>query len=447
MRGLDRYLFSFTLLLAFTSASNAQTVVISPTMPSVAIGQTIQFSAQATTAVTWSAGGSVGGNATAGTISPAGLYQAPAALPGQNPVLIVANTPDKAKASTYVYLLALGPVITSVSPNPLPPGTYTVTIQGSGFQAGATVNNGGIQLTTTSVTSTTVKATGWQGPAASATFTVKNPGSIPSNSLTVPVGGSGPATYSLSVVNGSGSGTYAAGAVVNIKAGTPPAGQAFVNWSGATVAAANASSTTLAMPAANTTVTANYAVVPTYNLTVTNGSGSGSYAVGAIVSIAANAPPSGQTFQNWTGAAVANPTAPSTTLSMPAASVNVTATYYTPTYTLTVNGGSGSGSYAAGTVVNIAANAPQAGQAFQGWSGAMVANANSAATTVTMPASAATVTATYSAPVTVPYPVSSHPRLWITVNDLPRLQSWATSSNPVYQKGMLPLVNTGGQHL
>jgi hypothetical protein len=148
MRRPDRYLFS--LLLAYTSASNAQTVVISPTMPSVAIGQTIQFSAQATTAVTWSAGGVVGGNATAGTITSTGLYQAPSALPGQNPVMIVATTADgsKTKASTYVYLLALGPVITSVSPSPLPPGTYTVAIQGSGFQAGATVNNGGIQLTT-----------------------------------------------------------------------------------------------------------------------------------------------------------------------------------------------------------------------------------------------------------------------------------------------------------
>jgi hypothetical protein len=140
-------------------------------MPSVAIGQTIQFSAQvngiSNAAVTWSAGGVVGGNATAGTISPTGMYQAPTALPGQNPVMIVATTTDgtRIKASTYFYLLALGPAITSVSPNPLPAGTYTVTIQGSGFQAGAAVNNGGIQLTTMSVTSTTVKATGLQGPA------------------------------------------------------------------------------------------------------------------------------------------------------------------------------------------------------------------------------------------------------------------------------------------
>jgi hypothetical protein len=280
----------------------------------------------------------------------------------------------------------------------------------------------------------------WTGASVVNANTASTSLTMPAANTKVTANFGSPTSYSLTVVNGSGSGTYAVGTVVNIKATTPPAGQAFVSWTGANVAAANAASTTLAMPAANTAVTANYAVVPTYSLTVTNGSGSGTYAAGTVVSIAANAPPSGQAFQNWTGAAVANPNAASTTLTMPAASVNVTATYYTPTYTLTVNGGTGSGSYAVGTVVNITANAPQGGQVFQNWSGATVANANSAATTLTMPASNTTVTATYSAPVTVPYPVSSHPRLWITVNDLPRLQSWATSTNPIYQQGMVPLV-------
>src|SRR5271163_5049841 len=70
----------------------ADTITVKPTMPSVAISQTVQFAAQvsgvSSTAVTWSAGGAVGGNATAGTISSAGLYTAPAKLPGQNPVQI-----------------------------------------------------------------------------------------------------------------------------------------------------------------------------------------------------------------------------------------------------------------------------------------------------------------------------------------------------------------------
>jgi hypothetical protein len=67
--------------------------------------------------------------------------------------------------------------------------------------------------------------------------------------------------YSLTVVNGSGSGSYAANTSVPISANPAPAGQAFKNWSGATVANALSSSTTLVMPAAPTTVTANYAPV------------------------------------------------------------------------------------------------------------------------------------------------------------------------------------------
>jgi hypothetical protein len=71
-----------------------------------------------------------------------------------------------------------------------------------------------------------------------------------------------------------------------------------------------------------------------------------------------------------------------------------------------------------------------------------VQNPNATSTTLTMPAAATTVTATYSTPVApLPYPVATHPRLWITQGDLAHLQSWATSSNPIYQQGLLPLLN------
>jgi hypothetical protein len=67
------------------------------------------------------------------------------------------------------------------------------------------------------------------------------------------------------------------------------------------------------------------------------------------------------------------------------------------TYNLTVNSGSGSGSYAAGTTVNIAAAAAPTGQVFDQWTGDTggVANVNAASTSITMPAGNATVTATY----------------------------------------------------
>ncbi|WP_239470274.1 CARDB domain-containing protein [Archangium violaceum] len=71
----------------------------------------------------------------------------------------------------------------------------------------------------------------------------------------------------------------------------------------------------------------------------------------------------------------------------------------TQTYALTVNNGTGSGSYAAGTVVSITANAPPSGQVFSSWSGGVASsfgNIYAASTTYTMGSAAATVTATYA---------------------------------------------------
>ena len=84
-------------------------------------------------------------------------------------------------------LLGQAPVITSASPNPLPAGIFTITIHGSGVLKGARVLDGGVQLTTLTVNATSIRAKGYQVPAASATFCVRNPGTACSNSLAVPV--------------------------------------------------------------------------------------------------------------------------------------------------------------------------------------------------------------------------------------------------------------------
>lgn len=67
-------------------------------------------------------------------------------------------------------------------------------------------------------------------------------------------------------------------------------------------------------------------------------------------------------------------------------------------YVLTVIGGTGSGSYAAGTNIIISANTPPKGKTFYNWTMSTtmsIVSSRSAATTVTMPASNATVTANY----------------------------------------------------
>ena len=67
-------------------------------------------------------------------------------------------------------------------------------------------------------------------------------------------------------------------------------------------------------------------------------------------------------------------------------------------YQLTVNSGTGSGDYTAGTVVSISADAPPTGYEFAGWAGdvAYVADAGDPTTTVTMPTKNIDLTATYS---------------------------------------------------
>ena len=69
----------------------------------------------------------------------------------------------------------------------------------------------------------------------------------------------------------------------------------------------------------------------------------------------------------------------------------------TTTYLLTVNSGTGGGSYGAGTPVNVSANLPPMGQQFAGWTGhtSMLASSSAESTTANMPASDATITATY----------------------------------------------------
>jgi mannan endo-1,4-beta-mannosidase len=65
-----------------------------------------------------------------------------------------------------------------------------------------------------------------------------------------------------------------------------------------------------------------------YILTVNNGSGSGSFHSGEIVSIAASPVPTGKIFDKWVGSgAVANSTIAITTLVMPESAIEITATY------------------------------------------------------------------------------------------------------------------------
>ncbi|MDR1328404.1 MAG: hypothetical protein LBK23_02235, partial [Oscillospiraceae bacterium] len=74
-------------------------------------------------------------------------------------------------------------------------------------------------------------------------------------------------------------------------------------------------------------------LTPTYQLTVTNGSGSGKYPANRTVTITANEPPANQAFYRWAltdgGGALGNANAQTTSFVMPANAATVTAEYMT----------------------------------------------------------------------------------------------------------------------
>jgi|GEM_PF-938864 len=147
--------------------------------------------------------------------------------------------------------------------------------------------------------------------------------------------------YELTVTGGTGSGFYTANKAVDINWVKPNLGPnqkaVFIGWTGdvAYVANTSAENTTVTMPAHAISVQATYDIVNVtlYNLNVVNGSGDGSYESGEVVNIGFT-PPAVQPwqtviFRGWTGAAqyIANTSAANTTVTMPAQSITVEATY------------------------------------------------------------------------------------------------------------------------
>ena len=90
-----------------------------------------------------------------------------------------------------------------------------------------------------------------------------------------------------------------------------------------------------------------------YTVSVSGGSGSGSYAAGAIVALNAYDMGTGKTFDRWTtstaGVGFANAEATSTTFTMPAANVAITATYKTGSGSSGSNSSGGSGNSSGGS--------------------------------------------------------------------------------------------------
>lgn len=179
---------------SLASPGVAVTVSVSPATFSTPVGGVRQLTAQVTgatsPAVTWAVNNIVGGNSTVGTIDGTGKYTAPASPPAGWTVTAKATSvaDPSAFAACTITVRNQIPYLTSVAPNPLPPGPFNLSVTGSRFVSGAQVTWNGTPLATGFVSSTQLTATGNAAQLGGATVTVVNPGpGAVSTALTVNV--------------------------------------------------------------------------------------------------------------------------------------------------------------------------------------------------------------------------------------------------------------------
>ena len=217
-------------------------------------------------------------------------------------------------------------------------------------------------------------------------------------------------TYNVNVEKGTATPNKPAqGVKVTITANEPEKGYKFDRWTtdSTDVSFLNATSqeTTFTMPNHDVTVTATY-VKATYNISVTDcvakkGEDTVGYAYyGDVIKVTANTAPTGKVFDTWvvTGLDTTDMdlTNPEITFNMPAGNVTFTATYRNvENFVVTVEGGTGAGTYKEGESVTVTANDPAEGKVFKGWkdeSGEIVSTDKSYTFKVT---GATTLTAVY----------------------------------------------------
>lgn len=164
----------------------------------VRLGATSQFSAtvtgDTTSTVVWSVNGIVGGEATDGIISAAGLYTAPVALPASGRVTVTASITSATATAGSTLRITLGnplPVVTSATATQVGSSlNYTVDVKGSGFLTSSVLSVGGTPQTITLISASELQATVQVAAGTtSVAITVANPdpGAAGSGTLNIPV--------------------------------------------------------------------------------------------------------------------------------------------------------------------------------------------------------------------------------------------------------------------
>ena len=207
---------------------------------------------------------------------------------------------------------------------------------------------------------------------------------------------------------------YSAGATINLSGASPNLGWRIANWGGTNNDAGTASTNTLTMPASNRTVSVNYIQIE-YTLTITSAHGTvtknpnkTTYHYGDVVQLTA-VPATGWTFANWSGDATGTNNPVSVTTN---SNKTITANYTQNCYALTLSHtGQGSnptasptkstacstnGQYVYGATINLSGAVPTTGWQIGSWTGTSNDSSTASSNSLTMPASAGTVSVNYA---------------------------------------------------
>lgn len=168
--------------------------------------------------------------------------------------------------------------------------------------------------------------------------------------------------YSVTVTNGTGTGEYQAGEEVQIQADNPEEGYEFAGWAADGIEIEfedkHEACTRFPMPDTDVAVTAEFRKAEVSGKVVVNsGDGDGLYMAGDTVTITADKPTGNREFARWViesgDVRISDLSKSTISFTMPEGDVVISATFQDMKYHLDVDGGTGSGYYAAGETVNI----------------------------------------------------------------------------------------------
>ncbi len=155
-------LLLFSLGPAAPAGAQQITVYSSGSVPVSSSRQLTAYVPLVVNTAAWAVNGVPGGNSVFGTVSAAGLYNAPAVVPAANAVKVSATSTAQPDKSGFVTLTItqVPPRLWSSAPRSVPVGAFTLSLNGAYFTANAVLRFGDVDLPTTWVSSTQLRASG-----------------------------------------------------------------------------------------------------------------------------------------------------------------------------------------------------------------------------------------------------------------------------------------------